>query len=142
MVGQHWVLLRCRPLDEQNPLGNGYTTAAWPGIGNSGGGYMLTQAEIQTIFVLEAAARIAKLNAEADELFALHDQGLATQQDKTKISICLLIESFLKTEILRRTSGDRWSLVGNGYLLEIKPTGLIPGELRVDVSRIVDEGAA
>ena len=57
---------------------------------------MLTQDEIQTIFVLEAAARIAKLNAEADELFALHDQGLATQQDKTKISICLLVESFLK----------------------------------------------
>ena len=142
MVDQQWILLRCWPLDEQNPLGNGDTTVAWPGIGNSGGGYMLTQDEIQTIFVLEAAARIAKLNAEADELFALHDQGLATQQDKTKISICLLIESFLKTEILRRTSGDRWSLVGNGYLLEIKPTGLFPGELRVDVSRIVDEGAA
>ena len=142
MVDQQWILLRCWPLDEQNPLGNGDTTAAWPGIGNSGGGCMLTQDEIQTIFVLEAAARIAKLNAEADELFALHDQGLATQQDKTKISICLLIESFLKTEILKRTSGDRWSLVGDGYLLEIKPTGLFPGELRVDVSRIVDEGAA
>ena len=91
---------------------------------------------------LEAAARIAKLNAEADELFALHDQGLPTQQDKTKISICLLVESVLKTEILKRIPGDRWSHVGDGYLLEIKPTGLIPGELRVDVSRIVDEVAA
>ena len=134
--------MRCWPLDEQNPLGNGDTAAAWTGIGESGGGYMLTQAEIHTIFVLEAAARIAKLNAEADELFALHDQGLATQQDKTKISICLLVESFLKTEILKRIPGDRWSHVGDGYLLEIKPTGLIPGELRVDVSRIVDEVAA
>lgn len=142
MVDQQWILLRCWPLDEQNPLGNGDTAVAWPGIGNSGGGCMLTQAEIQTIFVLEAAARIAKLNAEADELFALHDQGLATQQDKTKISICLLVESVLKTEILKRIPGDRWSHVGDGYLLEIKPTGLIPGELRVDVTRIVDEVAA
>ena len=142
MVDQQWILLRCWPLDEQNPLGNGYTTAAWPGIGNRGGGYMLTQDEIQTIFVLEAAARIAKLNAEADELFALHDQGLATQQDKTKISICLLVELFLKNEILNRIPGDRWSHVVDGYLIEIKPTGLIPGELRVDVSRIVDEVAA
>ena len=42
MVGQQWVLLRCRPLDEQNPLGNGYTTAAWSSVDNRGGGYMNT----------------------------------------------------------------------------------------------------
>ena len=129
-------------LDVINSLGPHHSAAAWSSVDNRGGGYMLTQDEIQTIFVLEAAARIAKLNAEADELFALHDQGLATQQDKTKISICLLVESVLKTEILKRIPGDRWSHVGDGYLLEIKPTGLIPGELRVDVSRIVDEVAA
>ena len=129
-------------MDVINSLGPHHTAAAWPGVDNRGGGYMLTQAEIQTIFVLEAAARIAKLNAEADELFALHDQGLATQQDKTKISICLLVELFLKNEILKRIPGDRWSHVVDGYLIEIKPTGLIPGELRVDVSRIVDEVAA
>ena len=49
MVGQQWVLLRCRPLDEQNPLGNGYTTAAWPGIGNRGGGCMSANEEFSYV---------------------------------------------------------------------------------------------
>ena len=142
MVDQKWILLRCWPLDEQNPLGNGDTAAAWPGIGNSGGGYMLTQAEIQAIFVLEAAARIAKLNAETDALLDLCNKGLASPQDKAKIAVCFLIESWLKTAILQRISGDRWSHAVDGYLLEIKPTGLLAGELRFDVTRIVDEVAA
>ena len=34
--------MRCWPLDEQNPLGNGDTAAAWSSVDNHGGGYMNT----------------------------------------------------------------------------------------------------